>query len=144
MAAWRAKTETLCREKVASITGLGYVHITYAGIARVGLPAVKRAFERYLDRLLAVLREFSRRQQQLVTPAPAAAAMRTAAVIDRQSQAATIRLRSAVSQARSATDFTAAVKVWLTTLRGLGSRGDALARRLRLPGCVSASGRPSP
>jgi hypothetical protein len=32
---------------------LGSVHITYAGIARAGLPAVKRSLDRYLARLAA-------------------------------------------------------------------------------------------
>jgi hypothetical protein len=50
-AAWAARTQELCREKRAAIAGLGYVHITYAGIARVGLPAVKRALDRYLGQL---------------------------------------------------------------------------------------------
>jgi hypothetical protein len=40
----------LCREKRAAIAGLGNVHITYAGIARAGLPAVKRSLDGYLAR----------------------------------------------------------------------------------------------
>jgi hypothetical protein len=137
--AWAASTQQLCREKVAAVTALGSVHITYGGIARVGLPAVRRTLDAYLARLLAVLREFARRQQQLQTPLAAASAMRVAREVDGESQAATSRLRTQVAAAQSPAQLSAAVQGWLATLKPLAARGDAVARQLNLPGCRSGA-----
>lgn len=136
-AAWAAKTQQLCREKRSSIARLGGVHITFAGIARVGLPAVKRSLDGYLGRLLDVLRSYSRRQQQLATPSSAASAMNEAMAVDRQSQAATVRVRDEVGAARNAAELSAAFGRWTATLRQLSARGDALARQLGLSACAS-------
>jgi hypothetical protein len=134
---WASSTQQLCQQKRAAIANLGSVHITYAGIARVGLPAVKRSLEGCLDRLLAVLREFSRRQQQLATPPAFVSTIRIAAEVDAESEAATTQLRAAVARARSATELSAAFRAWLTTLSQLSPRGDAAAARLNLPACRS-------
>ena len=134
---WGSRTEQLCREKRAAIAGLGYVHITYAGIARVGLPAVKRELELYLGRLLGVLQDFAARQRQLVPPSSLRQTMALAAAVNGQSYAVTSRLRRDVASVRSATELSGAFRVWLTSLQGLAARGDQLARQLNLPGCRS-------
>jgi hypothetical protein len=139
VATWASRTQQLCREKRAAIARLGYVHITYAGIARVGLPTVKRSLEGYLGRLMALLRDFSRRQRQVATPPSVASTMRMATEADAQSQAATSRLRRAVMNAKTAVELSAAFRGWIATLRGLAARGDALAQQLNLPDCRSGS-----
>ena len=136
---WAARTQQLCREKRAAIAGLGYVHITYAGIARAGLPAVRRALDRYLGRLLVVLREFSGRQRGIVTPPALSATMAIANQVDGESQAVTVQLRRGVARARTATELSAAFRAWLVASRRLAVRGDALARQLELPGCRSGA-----
>jgi hypothetical protein len=136
---WASQTEGLCREKRAAIAGLGYVHITYAGIAQVGLPEVKRRLDLYLGRLLGVLREFTGRQRQLVTPPSLSATMAQANEVDLQSQAATIRLRRDVAGARSAAELSSAFQAWITSTRRLAVRGDALPRQLNLAGCLSGA-----
>lgn len=137
--AWSAKTQALCREKRTAIAGLGYVHITYGGIARAGLPAVKRSLVSYLDRLLAVLREFARRQHQLVTPPALVSTMSAATQISNQSQAATLRLRGELAKVASTSQLSAAFRTWLAALQRLSARGNAVAERLHLPDCRSAS-----
>lgn len=132
---WASSTQQLCREKQAAISNLGGVHITYAGIARVGLPAVKRSLEGYLDRLLAVLREFSERQHRLATPPAFVSTMKAAAETDAESEAATSRLRASVARLTSAAQLSAAFRAWATTLSQLSARGDAEAARLKLPAC---------
>jgi hypothetical protein len=107
----------------------------------VGLPSVKRSLDRYLARLLAVLHDFSQRQQQLVTPAPLNSTMVMVKEVDLQSQSATSRLRRDVASAKTATEFSAAFHVWIVTLHRLAVRGDALARQLNLPTCRSGSAR---
>jgi hypothetical protein len=136
-AAWAAQTQQLCREKRASLAQLGGVHITYAGIARVGLPTVKRSLDGYLGRVLRLLQTYSRRQQQLRTPPSVAAAMTAAMRADRESQAATVRARREVTTASSPAQFSAAFAHWTATLQQLSARGDALARQLGLTECVS-------
>jgi hypothetical protein len=85
-------------QKRAAVTSLGSIHITYAGIARVGLPAVKRSLEAYLGRLQVVLREFAARRRALTTPSSLVSTVRVVDQIDDQSQAATSRLQAAVTR----------------------------------------------
>lgn len=138
VAAWDAKTQELCREKQAAIANLGSVHITYGGIARLGLPAVKRLLTRYLDRLLAVLRHFAARQGQLSTPPSRVAITNRVRSLDGEVQAATIHLRTELAGVTSATGLSAAFRTWLAALQRLGARGEALAQQLKLPACESA------
>jgi hypothetical protein len=143
-AAWARQTQQLCREKRAAIASLGDVHITYGGIAREGLPAVKRLLERYLSRLLAVLHDFSRRQRELATPPPLTATMAFANRVDVQSQSATVRLRREVARATTPAQFSAAFSGWVATEQRLAARGDAVAQRLGLASCRSGVATPSP
>jgi hypothetical protein len=138
-AAWTAQAQRLCVEKVAAIQRLGDVHITYGGIARLGLPAVKGLLERYLARLQAVVREFHDRQLRLATPLPLAATIARAAALDLQSQAATTRLQTAAAHATTAAELAAAFQSWLTTLAQLAPSGNALAREAHLPLCEAGS-----
>jgi hypothetical protein len=138
-AEWAAATERLCSEKRAAIARLGDVHITYAGIARVGLPAVKRSLDGYLGRLRGVLREFSQRQRPVATASSVASTMKIVNSVDAHSQAVTSRLSGDVARASSARQLSAAFGQWLVALRRLASRGDALARQLKLTGCTSGS-----
>ena len=140
--AWATKTQQLCREKRAAIVRLGYIHITYAGIARVGLPSVKRSLESYLGRLLAVLRDFSQRQQQFATPPSLVPTMKQATEVDAESQQATSRLRQEVANTKTAAGLSAAFQRWTASLQRLAARGDALARQLNLPDCKSNSASP--
>jgi hypothetical protein len=135
--AWTAQTEQLCEQKRAALAALGSVHITYGGIARVGLPAVKRMLGRYVGRLLVVLHTFELRQARLVAPSTLRSAAAEARQIDRQSQRATTRLKETVAQAKTPAALSAAFGSWTTTLRGLAARGDQLASRLNLPACRS-------
>jgi hypothetical protein len=136
---WASQTEQLCRDKRAAIAGLGYVHITYAGIAQVGLAEVKRRLELYLARLLGVLRGFTGRQRQLVPPPSLSATMARANDVDLQSQAATIRLQRDVASARSPSELSSAFQAWITSTHRLAMQGDGLARQLNLPGCTSGA-----
>lgn len=138
-AAWAEQTEQLCREKRAAIANLGSIHITYGGIARDGLPAVTRLLDRYLARLLTVLREFTQRQRQLATPPSVAATMAQADEVNRRAEAATVRLRRDIARAATAAQFSAAFNVWITTEQRLATRGDLLAQQLDLSGCRSGA-----
>jgi hypothetical protein len=137
--AWAVETQQLCLEKRAMIARLGYVHITYAGIARAGLPAVKRSLDRYLARLLAVLSDFSRRQRQLTTPPSLSSMMAMANAVDSQSQSATNRLRRDIASSKTPAELSAAFSGWITTTQRLAVRGDGLARQLNLPRCLSGA-----
>jgi hypothetical protein len=106
----------------------------------VGLPAVKGILDRYLARLLALLRNFSARQQQLTAPAEVRAAMAQAAAIDRRSQEATSRLRADIARAGTPAAFAAAFRVWIATTARLAARADVLARQLDLSACRSGAG----
>jgi hypothetical protein len=143
-AVWAQQTQQLCREKRAAIAGLGDIHITYGGIAREGLPAVKRLLDRYLVRLLAVLHDFSLRQQQLTTPASVSAMLALAEDIDRKSQAATRRLRVDLARTATAAQFSAVFRSWIATEQRLAVRGDTLAQQLSLPSCHSGVSSASP
>jgi hypothetical protein len=134
-AAWAASTQQLCQQKKAAIANLGGVDINYAGIARLGLPAVKRSLDRYLDRLLAVLRSFAQRQQQLATPPRFISTMGTAAEIDAETQAATAGLRTEVADATSAGELSAAFRGWTSTLAQLSAQSSAVMARVHLPAC---------
>jgi hypothetical protein len=136
-AAWASRTEQLCREKRAAITRLGYVHITYAGIARVGLPTVKQKLDLYLARLLGVLHDFAGRQRQLAPPPLLRSTMAVASDLDGQAQAGVSRLRRDAASAKSAIELSTAFRVWITNSQGLAARGDVLARELNLPDCRS-------
>jgi hypothetical protein len=138
-ATWAARTQQLCREKRLMVGQLGSVHITYAGIARVGLPAVKRWLDRYLARLLAILRDSSQRQRQLPIPPSLSSTIAMATEIDRQSQSATRRLRHDVASAGTAAALSGAFRAWIATSQRLAARGDALARQLNLPMCRSGA-----
>jgi hypothetical protein len=139
VATWASQTQQLCRRKRAAIAGLGVVHITNGGIKRVGLPGVKRLLDRYLGRLLVVLREFTRRQQRIATPPSVASAMAIATDVNRESEAATSRLRSDIARAATVTEFSQAFQTWLATTQQLALRGDSLARQLNLPACQSGA-----
>jgi hypothetical protein len=139
LAAWASGTQHLCREKKAAIASLGYVDITYGGIARVGLPAVKHILDGYLARLLGVLRSFTTRQQQLVTPPSLRVTMAAANQIDQQAQSATTRLRDGVARAKTAGEFSDAFHAWVATLQRLVARDDKLAQQMNLPACLSGS-----
>ena len=144
IAAWASQTQQLCVAKRAAIEKLGYVHIIYAGIARVGLPAVRRSLDRYLTKLLAVLIDFDRRQQRLATPPSLRSAMSQAAETDVESQDATRRVRAAVASSKTAAELSAGFNAWLVTLQRLSARGDAVAQQLGLPACRSdATGIPA-
>jgi hypothetical protein len=135
-AAWRSSVTQLCLRKRAAIGQLGSIHITYGGIARVGLPAVKRSLERYLERLQAVLREFAARRRALTTPPSLTSTVRQVDLLDAQSRATTSRLQTAVAGAGSAAELSAAFRTWLATLQRLSERGNTLARQLDLgPEC---------
>jgi len=136
-AVWAAETQELCRDKRAAVAKLGYVQITNAGIARVGLPTVKRALDGYLTRLLGVLQDFYLRQQQVSTPPSVAAAMAAATEVDRRSQSATSLLRREVAGAKSAAELSAAFRTWIGTLQRLAARGDSLAQQVTLPSCTA-------
>ena len=138
-AVWAAQTQQLCREKQAAIAQLGSVHITFSGIARVGLPTVRRELDAYLTRLLAVLHEFSGRQQQLTTPAGLGATMALARETDLQSQAVTARLRRAVARVRTPAALSTVFRAWIASSQRLAARGDAVARQLGLTGCRSGA-----
>jgi hypothetical protein len=134
-AEWASRTEQLCRDKRAAIAGLGGVHITYAGIARVGLPAVKRKLDLYLGRLLGVLQDFAGRQRLVAAPPSLSSTVAAAADLDRQAEAATSRLRRDVASVRSATELSTVFRAWNTRLQSIAARGDVLARQLNLPAC---------
>jgi hypothetical protein len=144
IAAWAAQTQKLCIAKRAAIARLGDVHITYAGIARVGLPAVKRSLDRYLGKLLAVLSGFERRQQLIATPPSLRPVMSQAAAIDAQSQNATRRVRADVASSNTAAELSAGFNSWLATLQRLSARGDAVARQLGLSACRSGANTTQP
>lgn len=137
MSVWRAATEALCRQKQTAIASLGAIHITYGGIARLGLPAVKRLLERYLTRLLAILQKFASRQRALPTPPALVSTIRAVRALDDQLQAATVRLRAALAGVSTAAGLSAVFRTWLVTLQHLSVRGEALARRLDVPACES-------
>jgi hypothetical protein len=137
-AAWAAKTQQLCREKQTAIAQLGYVHITYGGITRLGLPAVKRLLDRYLARLLAVQREFYTRQGQVPTPAAVAAPVAIARRASRASQTATEIAIRRVAAAKTAKQLAGAFRLWLVTLAHLGAQQQSLAPQLDLPACFAA------
>jgi len=133
--AWSAQTQQLCTEKRAAIARLGSVHITYAGIARVGLPRVKLLLERYLNRLLGVLRTFQLRQARVEPPPSLRTATSTARRIDAASQRATMQLKQRVAAASTPSALSSAFNDWSATLRGLSARGERLAAQLNLPAC---------
>ncbi len=139
IAAWASQTQKLCIAKRAAVARLGYVNITYAGIARVGLPAVKRSLDRYLANLLAVLNDFSHRQQGIATPPSLRPVISQAAAIDLQSQNATRRVRTVVASSNTAAELSAGFNAWLMTLQRLSARGDAVARQLGLGACRSGA-----
>lgn len=134
---WAVRTGQLCQQKRAAIAALGEVHITYAGIARVGLPAVKAKLESYLGRLLGVLEKFAARQREVPLPDSLATPAAAAAELDRESQATTAKLRRQVAAAANAAELSQAFRQWLTSLQRLSARGDAIARALKLPQCRS-------
>jgi hypothetical protein len=143
-AGWRAKTQQLCREKRAAIAQLGNVHITFAGIAEVGLPVVKRKLEAYLTRLLAIVRRFAARQRQLPTPHPLASAMAQASADNVRAERATELLRQEIAAVRSASGLSSAFRAWTVTLHRLSADGDVLAENLNLPDCRSRASTPTP
>lgn len=138
-ATWATQTQQLCREKLAAIVRLGYIQITYAGIQRVGLPSAERLLDRYLGRLLAVLRGFYARQETVATPPPLSATMASAREIELLSQLETQRLSRQIASARTATAFHDAFQAWLLTAQSLAVRGDAVAGQLDLPACRSGA-----
>lgn len=140
LAAWDAKTQQLCREKRAALASLGNVDITYGGIARIGLPAVKRLLERYLNRLLGVLREFAGRQRALSTPPSLVGVMTKIRAVDVQIQAATVHLHGAVARVTSAAGLSSVFRAWLASLQHLSGHAETQALALKLPACESPAG----
>jgi hypothetical protein len=136
---WKTKTEQLCAQKRAAVAALGNIHITYAGIARVGLPKVKLALERYLGRLVGVLEEFHARQHQLTPPASIAAIFAQAEVNSHAAEAATVLLRTRIAGVQSAQRLASAFSTWLATVKTLAARSDKLAHQLHLTGCLSGA-----
>jgi len=63
--------------------------------------------------------------------------MRGVAALDAESHATTGHLRQQMASVSSAAELSAAFRAWITTLRHLAARGDALARELDLPDCRS-------
>jgi hypothetical protein len=136
---WKRKTEQLCAQKSAAVSALGNIHITYAGIARVGLPKVKLALERYLGRLLGVLARFSTRQHRLTPPASIASLFAQAAAINRVSEAATVLLRKRIGGVQSAHQLASVFSSWVATVQTVAARSDKLAHQLHLTGCLSGA-----
>jgi hypothetical protein len=136
---WRTRTQEVCRAGRAAVARLGYVHITEAGIAQLGLPAVKQKLDSYLGRLLAILRSESRQQQRLAPPPELGSAATAERRIERDEQQATGSLRAAVASAKTAGQLSAAFRVWLHRDAQLVAEANALARRLHLPGCVAGA-----
>lgn len=138
VAAWAAQTKRLCIAKRAAIAKLGHIHITYAGIARVGLGAVKRAPDSYLGKLPAVPNDSYRRRQRIATPPSLRPTMSQAVAIDLQSQNATRRVRTAVASSKTAAELSAGFNAWLATLQRLSLRGVTnvlLTRSAAMLGC---------
>jgi hypothetical protein len=138
-AVWATQTSGLCRRKRAAIARLGSVNITYAGIARVGLPAVKRLLDAYLGRLLGQLEYYSGSQRALSTPPSVSHAAAAAAELGDQARAATERLRGAVAGAPSGAALSADFRAWIALLQRITARGDTLAGKLGLSDCLSSS-----
>jgi hypothetical protein len=122
-----------------AVARLGYVHITYAGIAQEGLPAVKRKLEHYLDRLLGVLRTVAARQEALDPPTDLSSTAAAARALARQEQAITVTLKEEVAGAANAQQLAAAFRGWLQRDGQLAVRANTLARRLGLPDCVAGA-----
>jgi hypothetical protein len=143
-ATWADETQQLCIAKHATILALGYVHITYGGIERVGLPAAKRVLDHYLVRLLGVLERYEQQQRRLTPPASDVALVASAHGVDSESISATRHLESAMGDATTAEQFHRDFQAWITTLQSLDTRGDALARALHVPQCRPLQVEPSP
>lgn len=142
---WKTATQAICRQKRTAIANLGSVHITYGGIARLGLPAVRRLLDGYLGRLLAILRHYAQRQHALGTPASVASIMARVRALDGELQAATVHLRAVLTHVTTAAGLSAVFRNWLVSIQKLGARGEALARQLNLPACeTTGAGAGSP
>jgi hypothetical protein len=115
------------------------VHITYGGIASVGLPAVKRLLRQYVGRLQAILRSFYRRGQQIPVQSSLRATMQQANANSLQSQSVTSRLQRELLRAQTAAQLSSAFNAWIAALRPLAVQGDAMARKLGLTSCLSSA-----
>ncbi|MGO9789177.1 MAG: hypothetical protein ACLP8S_06550 [Solirubrobacteraceae bacterium] len=144
VATWADEAQQLCLAKHAALLALGYVHITYGGIERVGLPAVERLLDHYLVRLLGVLELYAQRQRRLNPPVSDVALLASARALDSESLSATRHLESAIAGASTAEQFAENFHAWIATLQSLGRRGDALALALHIPQCRPLQIGPSP
>jgi hypothetical protein len=136
---WRNRTQQICTDGDSAIRALGDVHITYAGIAQIGLPAVKHKLDVYLRRLLAIMQTVAQQERELHPPAQLSAAAATEHQIAAQEGDATRQLRKEVHAAQSASELSAAFNRWLARDGQLIARGNAFAQQYNLPECVAAS-----
>jgi hypothetical protein len=136
---WRNRTQQICADGQSAIRALGVVHITYEGIARLGLPAVKHKLDVYVDRLLAILQTVAQQERELHPPAQLSAAATAEREIQGEEGDATRTLRRELDAANSAPELSAAFNRWLARDAQLVTRGNAFARQYGLPECVAAS-----
>lgn len=136
---WRNRTQQICADGESAIKALGFVHITYGGIAQLGVPAVKHKLDVYVDRLLAILQTVAQQQRELHPPAQLSAAATAEREIEGQEGDATRTLRRALDAAQSPLELSAAFNRWLERDQQLIDRGNTLARQYDLPECVAAA-----
>jgi hypothetical protein len=136
-AQWRAKVQQQCRENEAAVERLGYIHITYGGIVRIGLPAVKQKLDVYLGRLLAVMRAEGQRGDQLTPPPQFHSFAVTAHRLNAQEQSITESLRTSVDKSQTARELSAAFTTWLRANEPLEARSEVLARDANVLACLT-------
>jgi uncharacterized protein YidB (DUF937 family) len=138
---WRAATDQLCQAKLGALVRLGYVDITYAGIAREGLPKIKRLLLAYFARMLALERHFGALQLQIPVPGSIRFDAVRADRIEASEEASITRLQVQLGSVSSAAELSAAFNGWLGGGRALAVQGNALAHTLGLGACVTGLGR---
>jgi hypothetical protein len=136
---WRNRTQQICTDGESAIRALGYVHITYGGIAQLGLPAVKHKLDVYVGRLLAIMQTVTQQERELVPPGRLSGAATAERAIAAEEGDATRTLRREVRAARNASELSAAFNRWLAHDAQLVAKGNAFAKRYGLPECVAAS-----
>jgi hypothetical protein len=136
-ALWRNRTQQICTDGASAVRALGYVHITYGGIAQVGLPAVKHKLDVYVGRLLAILQTATQQERELHPPAQLSVAAGAERTIEAEEGDATGTLRRDVDAANSAAELSAAFNRWLERDAKLVQKGNAFARQYGLPECVA-------
>lgn len=136
-ALWRNRTQQICKDGQAAIAKLGYVEITYAGIARVGLPAVKQKLDVWIGRLLAILGAVAQQQRLLHPPTELSSAATAERQVETQEQHITQQLRSDIAASRTAREFSAAFRSWVQSDQEVVARGNSLASQYGLLACVA-------